>query len=142
MQFFIFWNLKPKGLTIFFTKLQISVKDYLPSCICLYASLLWITPNSDVHTDNLCCQDFEGKNNTLNKKIGGFPENDWNIAFVIFYTLFLYRFLCHYIIESLFFCMVFVLKSILSLWVLLYFLVQFLSLSVYVSGFHPEVSLL
>ena len=89
MQFFIFWNLKPKGLTIFFTKLQISVKDYLPSCICLYASLLWITPNSDVHTDNLCCQDFEGKNNTLNKKIGGFPENDWNIAFVIFYTLFL-----------------------------------------------------
>lgn len=37
-------------------------------------SLLWITLNSDVHTDNLCCQDFEGKNNTLNKKIGCFPE--------------------------------------------------------------------
>lgn len=41
----------------------------------MYASLSWITPNSDVHTDNLCCQDFEGKNNTLSKKIGGFPEN-------------------------------------------------------------------
>ena len=77
------------GLIVFFTKLQITVKHYLPSCIRMYVSLLWITPNSDVHTDNLCCQDFEGKNNTLNKKIGGFPENDWNIAFVIFYTLFL-----------------------------------------------------
>ena len=86
-QFFIFWNLKLKGLTVFFTKLQITVKDYLPSCTCMYVSLLWITPSSDAHTDNLCCQDFEGKNNTLNKKIGGFPENDWNIAFVIFYTL-------------------------------------------------------
>lgn len=55
----------------------------------MYVSLPRITPNSDVPTDNLCSQDFEGKNNISNKKIGGFPENDWNIAFVIFCTLFL-----------------------------------------------------
>lgn len=52
-------------------------------------SFLQITPSSEVHTDNLYCQDCEGKNNTLNKKIRGFSANKLAYSRCDFNTLFL-----------------------------------------------------